>query len=354
MRLQAQVVASPAMREVVERADRVAGSNASVLLLGETGTGKGWLARRIHARGARRSGPFVAVNCGALPESLWESELFGHERGAFTGAERARRGRFETADGGTLFLDEIGDTPAHLQVKLLRALEHREIQRLGGERTIPVDVRIVAATNRDLESEIEHGRFREDLWYRLAVVTLEVPPLRQRREDIEPLARTFLAAARAELAKQVGDLSAPTLRALASYDWPGNVRELANVMERAALLSEGPEIAPGDLPLRIAAAARAAGPASAAFPGAAAPGWLDRSLGQLRDEVVFTLEREYLAAQLARTGGRLAEAAERAGIDRRTLHRKMLQLGLDRVDFRRRRPRLVEPARRTEPARRRS
>jgi DNA-binding NtrC family response regulator len=334
---------SAPMRAVIAEADRLAAADSSVLLLGETGAGKGWLARRIHAHSRRHDAPFVTVSCGAIPDTLWESELFGHERGAFTGADHPRRGRFEVADGGTLFLDEIGETPLPLQVKLLQALERRTVRRLGGEREIEVDLRIVAATNRDLDREMKEGQFRKDLYYRLAVVTLEVPPLRERQEDIEPLARHFLGECRARIAKVATGFSRDALHAFHSYRWPGNVRELANVVERAVLLAEGEEVTTANLPLRVAATA-------SPHPGGGSPlghhaGWLDRPLPELRDEIVRTLERDYLRALLDRTGGHLKETARRAGIDRRSLFTKMRELGLDRDEFRRARPKLVRSLR---------
>src|SRR5438270_8547182 len=234
---------SEALNRVRAMIEKVAETDATVLVRGESGTGKELVARELHERSShRRRGAFVAVNCAALPSELIESELFGHEKGAFTGAAARRKGKFEQADGGTLFLDEIGDMSANVQAKLLRALEDRRIERLGGDESIPVDVRIISATHRVLEDEIEHGNFRADLFYRLRVVTIEIAPLRERREDIPALASAFArqAAERHGLAER--SLSREALRKLIEYDWPGNVRELKNVIERAAIMSEGDEL----------------------------------------------------------------------------------------------------------------
>src|SRR5918911_2140981 len=239
---------SEAMGRVRGVIEKVAETDATVLVRGESGTGKELVARELHERSShRRRGSFVAVNCAALPSELIESELFGHEKGAFTGAAARRRGKFEQADGGTLFLDEIGDMSANVQAKLLRALEERRIERLGGSESIPVDVRIISATHRPLEQEIEQGNFRADLFYRLRVVTIEIAPLRERREDIPPLAATFArqAAERHNLPERT--LGREALRQLMEYDWPGNVRELKNVIERAAIMSEGSELHAIDL-----------------------------------------------------------------------------------------------------------
>jgi DNA-binding NtrC family response regulator len=331
---------SPAMRRLLAEAGRAADSDASLLLLGETGAGKEWLARWAHAHSRRAGGPFVAVNCASIPETLWESELFGHERGAFTGAERGRRGHFEVAHRGTLFLDEIGEVPLHLQAKLLRALDERVVQRLGGESPVAIDVRVMAATNRDLEAAVGAGSFRRDLYYRLAVVTLELPPLRERREDVPDLARTFLRRSRRELGRRLDGISDAAMERLVAHDWPGNVRELANAMERAVLLAEGPTIAPADLPARLTAATGpgAGGEAAAAagddpFAHHLGPDWSARSLAEVRRQIVADLERAYLHRLLASTDGRLAPAAEQAGIDQRSLYNKMRLYGLRKEDF---------------------
>jgi transcriptional regulator with PAS, ATPase and Fis domain len=328
------------MRQCLARAERAAAADSAVLFLGETGAGKEWVARRVHARSRRSSGPFVAVNCAAVPESLWESEMFGHQRGAFTGAERGRRGPFELAHGGTLFLDEIGEVPLHLQPKLLRVLEERRIQRLGSERSVAVDVRLMAATNRDLAGAVEAGAFRADLYYRLAVVSVEVPALRERREDLPELASCFLATLRRTFRPRVARLRPEVLRAFAAYAWPGNVRELSNALETAMLMTEGEEVGLAALPLRIRAALGRGdgrgetGAESAALASAARRPLTERTLAEALALVVQQAEREYLEGVLEATEGHLAEAARRAGIAPRSLYNKMRQHGLRKEDFR--------------------
>jgi DNA-binding NtrC family response regulator len=320
---------STVMRKLLDLAGRVAGGDSSVLILGETGSGKEWLARWIHERSSRVDGPFVAVNCAALPSELVESELFGHEQGAFTGAHRARRGQFELAHHGTLFLDEIADMPLPAQAKLLRAIQDREIRRVGSERPIRVDARILAATNRAPERAIRDGTLRQDLYYRLNVVSLAVPPLRDRSGDVPALARELLDAIRPRVHRpDVRGLSKAALSALESYAWPGNVRELINVLERAALLCDGPEITPADLPAAVTSGAPA---------GAAGSEWddlLDLTMGEARDELVERFEREYLERLLREANGGIGEAARRAGIDERTLYNKMRRYGLRKESFR--------------------
>jgi len=245
---------SAKMNEAVETAKKAAASKATVLLLGESGTGKEIFARAIHNWSERKSQPFVAINCVGLSKELLESELFGHEKGSFTGADQLKKGKMELANGGTVFLDEIGDVSQELQTKLLRFLQEREFDRVGGVKAIRVDVRVVAATNRDLDVAVKEGRFREDLYHRLNVVPIMLPPLRERREDISALARHFLQRFANEVKKNLSGISEEALRKLSAYDWPGNVRELANVIERAVVLGQGSEIGPHDLPARIAAA----------------------------------------------------------------------------------------------------
>ncbi|RMG47653.1 MAG: sigma-54-dependent Fis family transcriptional regulator [Acidobacteria bacterium] len=240
---------SPAMRRIFDIVAKVSPSNATVLILGETGTGKELIAEAIHRNSARRNGPFVKINCAALPENLLESELFGHERGAFTGADRQRAGRFELANEGTLFLDEIGTMSPGTQAKVLRVLQEKEFERLGGTRTIKSDVRVIAATNCDLEEAIEKGEFREDLYYRLNVVTIRMPPLRERKEDIIPLATFFLQRFATELNKPMRGFAPAALRLLTRHNWPGNIRELENTIERAVLMADGEIIEPKDLTL---------------------------------------------------------------------------------------------------------
>ena len=236
------VGSSPALREVLEQVRLVAPTGATVLIGGETGAGKELIAHAIHMHSDRRNGPFVKVNCASIPAELLESELFGHEKGSFTGAIAQRIGRFEAANRGTLFLDEIGEMPLHLQTKLLRVLQEQEFERVGGTRTIEVDVRIVAATNRDLKAMVEEGKFRMDLYYRLAVFPLHVPALRERREDIPMLADYFVRKHAARMDRNIESISTNALDALTTYDWPGNIRELQNVIERSVVLSSGPEL----------------------------------------------------------------------------------------------------------------
>src|SRR5437870_709804 len=247
---------SPAMQEVYERTRLVAPSRASVLLIGETGTGKELIARAIHRLSPRADGPYIRVNCGALSESLLESELFGHVKGAFTGAIDNKTGRFEAAHGGTIFLDEISSMSAKLQVKLLRVLQEREFERVGESRTIRVDTRVIAATNQWLEDEIEAGRFRDDLYYRLNVVPIRIPPLRERREDIHDLASFFLERYSEENRRDPPELTSEVLDALMGYDWPGNVRELENYIERAVVMSAGGALKPEMLSLPSAGGRR--------------------------------------------------------------------------------------------------
>jgi len=332
---------SDAMRELLDIADRVARSDASLLILGETGVGKEWLARAIHATSTRSSGPFLAVNCAAVPETLLESELFGHEKGAFTGAARSHRGHFEMAHRGTLFLDEIADMPTHLQSKLLRVLQERRIQRLGAERPLAIDVRVIAATNRDLPRAIAERSFREDLYYRLSVVALEVPPLRRRREDIPPLVHGYLERFSLQLARPGLQIRQDALDALAAYDWPGNVRELINVMERAVLLCRGSVVTPHDLPDAVARAAGAVPRARDAgaddvdivrFPD----DWLELGLPDFRRRVSDSAEAVYLATLLERSGGRIGAAAEQAGVDPRSLFERLRKHGIRKEDFRER------------------
>jgi DNA-binding NtrC family response regulator len=314
-------------------AKKVAAADTSLLILGETGTGKEWLGRAIHAEGPRASGPFIAVNPSALPEQLLESELFGHEKGAFTGASRARRGAFELAHGGTLFLDEIGDMPAHLQIKLLRVLQEREIKRLGSERPVAVDVRIMAATNQDLDAAIEDKSFRQDLYFRLSVMKLTVPPLRGRKEDIPPLVETYVELYRRQLARlDIEGTSHEAMKALQAYDWPGNVRELINVIERSVLLCEGRLIMLDELPEEVAGPS--AGETSASNAREFDFGtWMDRPLLEAREAILSAFESTYLSRLLAETNGNVGATAERAGIEPRTLYNKMKIYSLRKEDF---------------------
>jgi DNA-binding NtrC family response regulator len=331
---------SPVLQAFMKKVHRVVQSDASLLILGETGVGKERLARAIHAGGPRARGPFVTVNCGALPESLLESELFGHEEGAFTGAARARRGLFELAHRGTVFLDEVGELPLHSQVNLLRVLQEHRIQRLGSETTLAVDVRVMAASNRDIDAEVESGRFRKDLYYRLNVMTLTVPPLRKRREDIPALVRTYLEYLRPEVGRGVTRIADNALAALIKYDWPGNVRELANVIERAMLLCNGEQIELDDLPPLVsgAEAPRNTGEWAQIVARTDVPqNWLNIPMGELRDMIVSDFERAYLTAQLRNTNGHVGKTAKRVGTGPRVLYEKMKKYGLRKEDFRRKR-----------------
>lgn len=308
---QSMVARSAAMREIVARIQSLADTRATVLLRGESGTGKEVAARALHVDGSRVGRPFVAVNCGGFSETLLDSELFGHEKGAFTGATQLRKGAFERADGGTLFLDEIGDSPPAVQSRLLRVLEEREIVRLGGHASIPVDVRLVSASNKDLEALVSEGRFREDLFYRLHVVTLTLPPLRERREDIRPLAERFLAAACREHGREIVDVDPHYYDALNAFDWPGNVRQLRNVIEASVLTARRTALQRADLNLP--------------------------QLGQERREARFAapdgmtfadMEREILTQTLRRYDGNRTLVAEKLGLSRRTIQRKIQELRL--------------------------
>jgi len=308
------VAFSRAMEEVVRKIRLVAPTRLSVLVTGESGTGKEVVARAIHALSPRRAGPFLPINCAAIPEALLESELFGHEKGAFTGASSSRPGKMEAASGGTLFLDEIGEVPLAVQAKLLRAIEEKEVSRVGGQQVIRVDVRIIAATNRDLAARVAEKAFREDLYYRLNVFQIEVPPLRERREDIPRLAARFLEAAARANASPPRRLSPEALKALLAYRWPGNVRELRNAMEAASVVARGDVIGPQDLPPQIAAAA-VAPPSPEPIP-LPAPRTLEE------------IERDAIRAALAACGGNKTRAARVLGIGLRTLHRKVREYGI--------------------------
>jgi DNA-binding NtrC family response regulator len=309
------VASSAAMREVQRLVRAAAPAQASVLILGESGTGKELVARSIHASSARRQKPFLAVNCSALAESLLESELFGHVRGAFTGADSARAGIFESADGGTVFLDEIGDAPPSVQVKLLRVLQEGEIKRVGAATTDKVDVRVLAATNVDLEAAVKKGMFREDLYYRLNVVMIRVPPLRERREDVRPLALTFLARYRRELARDVTEIAPEAMAALERWSWPGNVRELENVIERALVLGRGARIEVDDLPDKLQET-----------PPTPRTGAIDGYMAA-RQRALDEFERTYVEDLLERAGGNISEAARLAGLDRSNFKRILKRVG---------------------------
>lgn len=322
------VARSPAMRRVLELARRMAGVDSTVLVMGDSGVGKERVARFIHARSGRTAGPFVAINCGALPDTLLESELFGHARGAFTGARRDRPGLFEAAHGGTLLLDEVGEVPPALQVRLLRVLQEREVRRLGENHDRPVDVRVVAATHRDLAAEVEAGRFREDLYYRLGVLTLEIPPLRERPDDILPLARIKLLETAARTGRVLQGLAPAVARRLFEAPWPGNVRQLHNVIERAVVLAESDTIELSDLP-------ELTGPGESSCPEpepalAGDPPSASDDLGSLEDETLDAVERAHILRVLRASEGNRTEAAQRLGIGTATLFRKLKRYGMTR------------------------
>ncbi len=303
---------SPGLREIDRLIARVAPTDATVLLRGESGTGKEVVAHSLHRRSNRADGPFVAINCAALPETLLESELFGHEKGAFTGALSRKIGKLEVADGGTLFLDEVGEIPPALQAKLLRALQEREFERLGSTRTIRVDVRVIAATNRDLDKALKEGTFREDLYYRLNVISLALPPLRERREDVPLLASHFAALVGRKLGRPVLGFTPEARDCLLRYTWPGNVRELANAIERAVILGDGELIRPEDLPDAVLEAASAAGRAP---------------VTRYHDTLNETKKRLILGA-LEQAGGNVTKAAELLGLSPNYLHRLLSSLDL--------------------------
>lgn len=303
---------SAPMKTLMDMLAMVAPSEATVLISGESGTGKELIARSLHDNSSRKDHPLVTVNCAALAESLLESELFGHEKGAFTGADRRREGRFKQADGGTIFLDEIGETSSRMQAKLLRVLQEKEIQRVGSDAVLQVDVRVVAATNRDLEEDVAAGRFREDLFYRLNVMPLTIPPLRDRQEDIPLLAQHFLEKYARRNRKTIKGFAPLAMDMLLKYEWPGNVRELENTVERAVILLTGEHVTEKQLPLRIARQ----------YPGHDTP----EVVGPPASEGSRTLEdieKEAIVATLAAADGNKSETARRLGISRKTLHNKL-------------------------------
>jgi DNA-binding NtrC family response regulator len=316
---------SPAMREAFAKVRQMAGTKTTVLLTGETGTGKSLIAKLIHSHSVRRDAPFVSVHCGAIPDTLIESELFGHEKGAFTGAARRKIGKFGLAEGGTLFLDEVGTISPSMQVKLLSVLQDKTIQRVGSDRDIPVDVRIIAATNDSLLDMCEKGFFRKDLYYRLNVFPIEIPPLRDRKSDILSFAEVFIRHFNSQLGKSIKGLHPKTLDALQRYSWPGNVRELENLIERACILEQGELITPASIPQDLFAHGHES-----------CRGRTDisLSLGRARQNVVDAFERAYLAELLEATHGRIKDAAQWAGVTPRQLHKLMSRHGLQRRDFR--------------------
>ncbi|RAL22142.1 Fis family transcriptional regulator [Lujinxingia litoralis] len=312
---------SAAMATILERVRRVAGSDSTVYIHGESGTGKELVARAIHKASARAAGPFVKVNCSALAENLLESELFGHEKGAFTGAHKRRLGRFELAEGGTIFLDEIGDIQPATQLKLLRVLQEREFERVGGEATLKADVRVVTATHRDLRAEVAQGRFREDLFYRLHIIPVELPPLRARREDVPDLAAHFVEKLARRTRSSATRIGAEAMALLKRYEWPGNVRELENVIEHALVFARGETIGVGDLPPVLGGSRGAAsGVDLAAVEASSLP------------EVLEELERALIVAALEKAGGVKAETARLLGIKSSALYYKLEKYGVESAD----------------------
>ena len=314
---------SPSMNSIFELVQTIEDVDSTVLITGETGTGKELLAKTIHFNSIRKDGPFLALDCGAVPENLLESELFGHEKGAFTGAVSRKRGRFERAHGGTLFLDEIGNTSPAVQQKLLRVLQERTFERVGGEELLHVDVRVLAATNRNLEQDIKDERFRMDLFYRLNVIPIRLPPLRDRKEDIPPLAHHFLQKYTQRFDRPAQSLNEDALRQILSHTWPGNVRELENVIERAVILSKNSEISNVNLPILHSDDSGA--------------NKLDifKPLKTVKDEMIRDLEARYLKDVLTESSGNIQQAAFRSGIDEKTLYNKMKIYRLSKEQFKR-------------------
>ena len=311
---------SSKMKEVFRLISQVAPTKSTVLVSGESGTGKELIARSVHHRSPREDQPFVVVNCAALPENLLESELFGHLKGAFTGAHRDRRGRFTLADGGSIFLDEIGAMSPGLQAKILRVLQEKEFEPVGGTRSIQVDVRIIAATNQDLKMAVEEGSFREDLYYRLNVVPIHLPPLRERKEDIPLLAYHFLRRYSQELTKGVSEISPEALGLMLEYDWPGNIRELENAIERAMVLSKGNTLSVETLPLVSSSQEAEVGDENISYQEA-------------KKAVLESFERRFFTRILKEAGGNVSQAARQAQIDRKNLYQKMKELRLNPKDY---------------------
>ena len=308
---------SGVMKELMNLINTVAPSDATVLITGESGTGKELVARALQEAGSRSEKPFVTINCAALSESLLESELFGHERGAFTGADRRREGRFVQANDGTLFLDEIGELPLKLQAKLLRVLQHGEIQRVGSDVSFTVNVRVIAATNRDLKKEVEEGRFREDLYYRLNVIGIEVPPLRRRKEDIPLLASAFLQRFAQKNSKEIKGISPQAMDMLSRYNWPGNVRELENAMERAVILCQGTYVSERELPISVREAVQSNLSSN------------EKNNAEAKVMPLEEVERQTILSTLRAVDDNKSEAARRLGITRATLHNKLRRYGYE-------------------------
>jgi DNA-binding NtrC family response regulator len=311
---------SPAMLQVFSRMEKIVHTDSTILILGESGTGKELVAKAIHFNGPRREKPFIAINCGAIPADLLESELFGHARGAFTGAVADKPGKFEAANGGTIFLDEIGTMPMHLQMKLLRVLQEHEVERVGTNQKIKLNVRVISATNANIEDEVKRGAFREDLYYRLNVIPILLPPLRERREDIAVLARHFLLKSCKEMNRQLMSISPVAMQALEAYDWPGNVREMENVIERTVALTDGEGIEKRDLPTSIGGIDESAA-------GQLCPKVTTEGVDMVR--VIEAIERQMIIEALELSEGVKARAANLLGINRTTLVEKIKRLALE-------------------------
>jgi DNA-binding NtrC family response regulator len=324
---QNMVSKSPRMRKVFDLIEQVGPLGSTVLIHGETGTGKELVAQALHAADNRRKGPYVALNCAVLHDGLLESELFGHERGAFTGADRRKKGRFELADGGTLFLDEVGDVSPAMQAKLLRVLQSGTFERVGGTETIKVDVRIIAATNKRLEEEVKAGRFRSDLYYRLNVIRIDLPPLRDRAEDVPLLAQHFLEKFRGMSTPPVTDIDTEAMQALLEHTWPGHVRELENAIKAAVAMAEGTVIHRDALPATVAPGDRR--PAGSGHPLID----IERPLPDLTNDLVGQVERDYFTQLLARYKGNVARCAKHSGLSRRSVTQKLQKYELDRMRF---------------------
>ncbi|MDA3789335.1 MAG: sigma-54 dependent transcriptional regulator [Desulfobacula sp.] len=320
------------MQRFLEEVQQVVNSDSSLLLLGETGVGKEHLSKSIHAESNRSQGPFIPINMAAIPEQLMESELFGHVQGAFTGAVRSRRGAFELAHGGTIFLDEIGEMSLQMQSKMLRVLQDFEFTPVGGETTVWVDVRVIAATNKDLEKEILKRNFRQDLYYRLSVITLTIPPLRKRKEDIPALANHFLNMYNMKIGREISRFSLTAMEALCQYPWPGNIRELMNVIERAILLCRSDVIPIDNLPGTFQENISPS-PDLLNFKDWDINAWKGKTLFEVKEQVLNHVEKKYLKMILEQTRGKVGEAARIAGIHPRGLYGKMKKLGLDKIGF---------------------
>ncbi len=317
---------SPKMRKVFDLIEQVGPIGSTVLIQGETGTGKELVARAVHAADTRRSGPFVALNCAVLNDALLENELFGHEKGAFTGAERRKIGRFELANGGTLLLDEAGDIPPALQAKLLRVLQTGQFERVGGTETIQVEVRIIAASHKILEQEVKKGRFRADLFYRLNVIRIDLPPLRERTEDIPLLAMHFLQQHRSRTGTELTEIASDAMQALLRHTWPGNIRELENAIKAGVALADGPVLRRDDLPESVA-------PRTANHPRGSSLIDIDRPLPEVTGELIGQVEREYFTRLLSQYKGNVARCARHSGLSRRSVTQKLQKYALERTQF---------------------